>query len=150
MHSRETAVKFNREPNSGMRATGYEFMPLIRMACTYINAGDWNYNEMIKEIKHGYFICDMKVPSIDMMRYNWSISCQYAYEIKNGEVTDLLRDIIVTGTAPEFFNSIDACSKEFEIRPILNCGKGDPMQIMRMGNGGPFVRGTATVRSVEQ
>lgn len=150
MHSRETAVKFNREPNSGMRATGYEFMPLIRMACTYINAGDWNYNEMIKEIKDGYFICNMKVPSIDMMRYNWSISCQYAYEIKNGEVTDLLRDIIVTGTAPEFFNSIDACSKEFEIRPILNCGKGDPMQTMRMGNGGPFVRGTATVRSVEQ
>ncbi|MFQ5941008.1 MAG: TldD/PmbA family protein [Nitrososphaerales archaeon] len=150
MHSRETAAKFNSEPNSGMRATGYEFVPLIRMACTYINAGDWNFNEMIKEVKEGYFICNMKVPSIDMMRYNWNISCQYAYEIKDGEVKDLLRDIIVTGTAPEFFNSIDACSKEFEIRPILNCGKGDPIQTMRMGNGGPYIRGTASVKSVEQ
>lgn len=150
MHSRETAAKFNVEPNSGMRATGYEFMPLIRMACTYIGAGDWNYEEMIKEVKDGYLVCNMKVPSIDMMRYNWSISCQYAYEIKNGEVKDLLRDIIVMGIAPEFFNSIDACSKQFEIRPILNCGKGDPMQTMRMGNGGPYVRGVATVKSVEQ
>ncbi|MGH9923609.1 MAG: TldD/PmbA family protein, partial [Nitrososphaerales archaeon] len=42
MHSRETASKFNVEANAGMRATGYEFMPLIRMACTYINAGNWN------------------------------------------------------------------------------------------------------------
>jgi TldD protein len=84
-----------------------------------------------------------------MMRYNWSISCQYAYEIKGGEVTDLLRDIIVMGIAPEFFSSIDACSKELEIRPVLNCGKGDPMQTMTMGNGGPYVRGIATVKSVE-
>ena len=148
IHSRETATKFNTVPNSGMRATGYEFMPLIRMANTYINAGDWDHSEMIKDLKDGYFICNMKVPSIDMMRYNWSISCQYAYKIKDGEIADLLRDIIVTGIAPEFFSSIDACSKELEIRPILNCGKGDPMQTMRMGNGGPYIRGTATVKSV--
>ncbi|MFQ5969842.1 MAG: TldD/PmbA family protein [Nitrososphaerales archaeon] len=150
IHSRETASKFNVEPNAGMRATGYQFMPLIRMACTYTNAGDSNHEEMIKEVDNGFLICNMKVPSIDMLRYNWSISCQYAYTIKNGEVKDLLRDIIVMGIAPEFFQSIDACSKEFEIRPILNCGKGDPMQTMRMGNGGPYVRGVATVKSVEQ
>lgn len=150
MHSRETAAKFDTEPNAGMRASGYEFMPLIRMACTYINSGDWEHEEMIKEVKDGYLICNMKVPSIDMMRYNWSISCQYAYEIKDGKVGNLLRDVIVMGIAPDFFSSIDACSKEFEIRPILNCGKGDPMQSMRMGNGGPYVRGQATVKSVEQ
>lgn len=149
MHSRETASKFNVAPNAGMRATGYEFMPLIRMACTYINAGNWNHEEMIKEVDDGFLICNMKVPSIDMLRYNWSISCQYAYAIKNGEVKDLLRDIIVMGIAPEFFSSIDACSKDLEIKPILNCGKGDPMQTMRMGNGGPYVRGIATVKSVQ-
>lgn len=149
MHSRETASKFNVEPNAGMRASGYEFMPLIRMACTYINAGSWNHEEMIKEVDDGFLICNEKVPSIDMLRYNWSISCQYAYTIKSGEVKDLLRDVIVMGIAPEFFASIDACSKEFGIKPILNCGKGDPMQTMRMGNGGPYVRGIATVKSVE-
>ncbi len=149
MQSRETAAKFNVEPNGGMRATGYEFMPLIRMACTYISPGDWDHTEMIKEVKDGVLICNMKVPSIDMMRYNWSISCQYAYSIKNGEVGNLLRDVIVMGIAPEFFASIDACGREFEVRPVLNCGKGDPMQTLRMGNGGPYVRGTATVKSVE-
>jgi TldD protein len=148
MQSRETASIFNTEPNSGMRASGYEFMPLIRMACTCIKEGDWDPQEMISEVKNGYLISNMKVPSIDMMRYNWSISCQFAQRIENGEPKELLRDVIVMGTAPDFFNSIDACGKDFTVRPITNCGKGDPMQIMRMGNGGPHIRGVATVKSV--
>jgi TldD protein len=147
MYSRETASIFNRKPNASMRATSYRFMPLIRMACTCIEKGDWNPQEMVKDVKNGYLVSNMKIPSIDMRRYNWSISCQYANKIENGEITDLLRDVIIVGTAPEFFNSIDACGKDFTIRPITNCGKGDPMQPMMMGNGGPSIRGIATVKS---
>ncbi len=148
MQNRETAQAFNSKPTGNMRATNYRFMPLIRMACTCIGNGNWNVDEMIKEVKHGYLISNMKIPSIDMKRYNWSISCQYAQRIENGEITDLLRDVIVMGTAPRFFESIDACGNDFTVRPITNCGKGDPMQSMIMGNGGPTVRGTATIRSV--
>ena len=148
MQNRETAQIFNTIPTGNMRATNYRFMPLIRMACTCIGNGDRNVNEIIKEVKNGYLISNMKIPSIDMKRYNWSISCQYAQKIENGEITDLLRDVIVIGTAPEFFESIDACGNDFTVRPITNCGKGDPMQSMIMGNGGPTIRGVATVKSV--
>lgn len=148
MQNRETARIFETAPTGNMRATNYRFMPLIRMACTYIEAGNWKVDEIIQDVKEGYLISNMKVPSIDMKRYNWSISCQYAQRIENGELTDLLRDVIVMGVAPDFFNSIDACGNDFTIRPITNCGKGDPMQSMIMGNGGPTIRGTATVKSV--
>ncbi|MHB8546619.1 MAG: TldD/PmbA family protein [Nitrosotalea sp.] len=148
MQSRETASLFDTEPNSSMRATGYSFMPLVRMACTCISPGNWDPAEMIKDVKNGFLICNMKIPSIDMMRYNWSISCQYAQKIENGELGDLLRDVIVMGNSPEFFESIDARGKDFQVRPIGNCGKGDPMQIMRMGNGGPHIRGKSIVKSV--
>ena len=148
MQNRETAQTFNSNPTGNMRATNYRFMPLIRMACTCIGNGDWKVDDMIKDVKHGYLISNMKIPSIDMKRYNWSISCQYAQKIENGEITDLLRDVIVMGTAPEFFESIDACGDDFTVRPITNCGKGDPMQSMIMGNGGPTIRGVATVKSV--
>jgi TldD protein len=148
MQNRETAVTFDSAPTGNMRATNYRFMPLIRMACTCIEKGDWKVDEIVKEVKNGYYISNMKIPSIDMKRYNWSISCQYAQKIENGEITDLLRDVIVLGTAPDFFESIDACGDDFTVRPITNCGKGDPMQSMIMGNGGPTIRGTATVKSV--
>jgi len=148
MQNRETSTVFGTQSTGNMRATNYRFMPLIRMACTCIGAGDWKVDEMIKEVKSGYLISNMKIPSIDMKRYNWSISCQYAQKIENGIVTDLLRDVIVMGTAPEFFESVDACGDDFTVRPITNCGKGDPMQSMIMGNGGPSIRGEAIVKSV--
>ncbi|HUU47791.1 MAG TPA: TldD/PmbA family protein [Nitrosopumilaceae archaeon] len=148
MQNRETADIFNGQPTGNMRASNYSFVPLIRMACTCIETGDWKVDEMIKEVKEGYLISNMKIPSIDMKRYNWSISCQYAQKIENGEITDLLRDVIVMGNAPEFLQSIDACGNDFTVRPITNCGKGDPMQSMIMGNGGPSIRGKATVKSV--
>jgi TldD protein len=148
MQNRETADIFDAQPTGNMRAANYSFMPLIRMACTCIQKGDWNVDEMIKEVKEGYLISNMKIPSIDMKRYNWSISCQYAQKIENGEVTDLLRDVIVMGNAPEFLQSIDACGNDFTVRPITNCGKGDPMQSMIMGNGGPSIRGSAIIKSV--
>lgn len=147
LHSRETASQFGVEPNASMRATSYSFMPLIRMACTCIEKGDWSPQEMIRQVKYGYLISNMKVPSIDSKRYNWSISCQYANLIENGQVGQLLRDVILVGTAPQFFNSIEACGNDFTVRPITNCGKGDPMQQMKMGNGGPSVLATATVKS---
>lgn len=150
LQSKETAEIFDSKPSGNMRATSYRFMPLIRMACTCIANGDWNQEEMISEVKDGYLISNMKIPSIDMKRYNWSISCQYAQKIENGEITDLLRDVIVMGTAPEFFKSIDACGNDFTVRPITNCGKGDPMQSMMMGNGGPSIRAVATVKSVDE
>ena len=148
MQNRETSMVFGTQSTGNMRATNYRFMPLIRMACTCIGTGDWKVYEMIKEVKSGYLISNMKIPSIDMKRYNWSISCQYAQKIENGIVTDLLRDVIVMGTAPEFFESVDACGNDFTVRPIINCGKGDPMQSMIMGNGGPSIRGKAVVKSV--
>ncbi|MBI5698255.1 MAG: TldD/PmbA family protein, partial [Thaumarchaeota archaeon] len=70
MHSRETADTYGVEPNASMRATSYSFMPLIRMACTCIDKGDWDPQEMIKGVKHGYMISNMKIPSIDMKRHN--------------------------------------------------------------------------------
>ena len=148
MQSRETAEIFGAGPTGNMRATAYKFMPLIRMACTCIGNGDYDPAEMIAGVRNGYLISNMKVPSIDMRRHNWSISCQYVQKIKDGEVTDLHRDVIVMGMAPDFFGSIDACGNDFTVRPITNCGKGDPMQSMMMGNGGPTIRGRATVKSV--
>ncbi|MFB5614359.1 MAG: TldD/PmbA family protein [Candidatus Nitrosomaritimum yanchengensis] len=148
MQNRETAPEYETEPTANMRATSYRFMPLIRMACTCIEPGDWNPEEIISEVKRGYLVSNMKIPSIDMKRYNWSISSQYAQKIENGQLTDLVRDVIVMGVAPEFFQSIDACGNDFTVRPITNCGKGDPMQSMIMGNGGPTIRGTATIKSV--
>ncbi len=149
MHSRETAAIFGAKPNAGMRAITFEYIPLIRMSNTFFGEGDWKKEELIEETKHGYLVSRMRHPSIDDKRYNWTISAQEAYEIKNGELTTHLRDMALTSTAPKFFKSINAVTKKIEIAPLPGCGKGDPMQALYVGNGGPHIRGVATILGVK-
>jgi len=149
MHSRETAAIFGVKPNAGMRAITFEYIPLIRMSNTFLGDGDWKKEELIEETKHGYLVSCMRHPSIDDKRYNWTISAQEAYEIENGELTTHLRDVALTSIAPRFFKSIDATTEKIEISPIPGCGKGDPMQSLYVGNGGPYIRGVATLLGVE-
>ncbi|MGD8507136.1 MAG: TldD/PmbA family protein [Candidatus Bathyarchaeota archaeon] len=145
MHSRETATIFGTEPNGGMRAMSCKFAPLIRMSNTFIKPGDWAYEEMIEDIDRGIYAVGQRIPSIDNRRYNWQISCKWAHLIEKGELTQLLRDVTIAGTAPNFFKSIDAVGKDFVMRPLPNCGKGDPIQVLHVGNGGPHIRGKARV-----
>jgi len=149
MHSRETAAEFGAKPNAGMRAITYEYIPLIRMSNTYFAEGDWKQEEMIEDTKHGILVAEMRHPSIDDKRYNWTISALEGYRIESGELTSHLRDVQLTSTAPQFFKSINAASKKSEIFPLPGCGKGDPMQALYVGNGGPYLRGVADVVGVK-
>ena len=38
---------------------------------------------------------------------------------------------------------IDAVGDDFRLYPISNCGKGQPMQTKKLGNGGPTMRSRA-------
>jgi TldD protein len=145
MHSRETAAILGTEPNAGMRALTFEYVPLIRMSNTFFAPGDWSYEEMIRETKHGYLVEAERQPSIDDRRFNWTISAHSARRIDKGELGERIRDIALTSTAPKFFDSIDAVSKNLKIHPVPGCGKGDPMQAICVGNGGPAIRGTADI-----
>ncbi|MBI4361728.1 MAG: TldD/PmbA family protein [Euryarchaeota archaeon] len=147
LHSRETAALYDTEPNGAVRATGYAFAPLIRMTNTYATPGEWTREEMMEDIREGVYLEGNKVPSIDSRRYNFQISAFQAHEIRNGEIGKPLRGASLRGNTPEFLSSIDAVGRDLRIVGIIfpACGKGDPMQSMYVGNGGPHLRGVGQV-----
>ncbi|MEM2890219.1 MAG: TldD/PmbA family protein [Candidatus Hadarchaeum sp.] len=147
MHSRETAAEFGVIPNGNMRAQSFQYLPLIRMSNTFIEPGDFDKDELF-EVKDGVYLKGQKIPSIDSRRYNFQISAKEAFQIKHGELIGPYRGASIVGVAPDFFNSVDAVGKDFEMRPVPNCGKGDPMQTIGVGNGGPHLRGVAMVAGV--
>jgi TldD protein len=145
IQSRQTAEEFDTDAKGGMRSFSFCCLPLIRMSNTYILGGDWNEEEILEETKDGVLVQHYNAPSIDDRRYRWAITSQQAYLVKNGEVTESLRGAVVMGVAPEFFKSIDAVGRDVNILPLTGCGKGDPEQLICVGNGGPTLRGTANV-----
>ena len=84
-----------------------------------------------------------RIPSIAESRENFRITAMKVYEIRNGELGEMLRDGGLTSDSRDYFLSIDAVGNDFRLLPIPNCGKGAPMQTKRMSNGGPTLRGRA-------
>jgi len=144
MNSRETAHILEEKPNGHMRASGADSMPLIRMSNTYFEKGSWKKEELIEETKKGYYIVGQKTPSIGESRQNFNITCWKCYRIENGEIKELYRNAGIEANSHEFFNTIEAADdiKRFN---VPNCGKGTPMQVMKLGNGGPHLRGIANL-----
>ena len=145
LNSRETASILGKQPNGGMRANSAANMPIIRMNNTFFEPGEWKKEELFQETKQGFYAVGQKIPAIGETRQNFKISCWKLFEIKNGEIGKVFRAGALTADSYDYLKSIDAVADDFQLFNIPNCGKGTPMQSMKVGNGGPHMRGIATV-----
>jgi len=143
LNSRETAPLIGAEPNGHYRASEGFMVPLIRMSNTAFAPGDRDPQDILREVDRGYYVVGHRIPSVAESRENFRISAMQVYEIRNGELGQLYRDGAVMADTRDYFLAVDAVGNDFRLFPIPNCGKGQPMQTKRMGNGGPTMRSRA-------
>jgi TldD protein len=143
LNSRATAAIMGVEPNGSVRASEVQYAPLIRMSNTYFMPGDSPPEQIIGEVEHGYYVCGNRIPSIAESRESFRISARRIYEIDHGRLGKLFRSGSVMGGSKDFFMHVDAVGNDLRLIAIPNCGKGQPMQVKRMGNGGPTLRSRA-------
>jgi len=143
MNSRQTAAIIGASPNGHFKAIDASFVPLIRMSTTAFGNGDRDPKDIISEIDHGYYLAGHRIPSISESRENFRITARKVFEIKNGELGEMFRDGGMMGNTKDYLMSVDAVGNDLRIRSIFNCGKGKPMQVKKLGNGGPTIRARA-------
>jgi TldD protein len=145
MNSRQTAAIFGGAPNGHYKATDAAAVPLIRMSSTVFAGGDRDPAAILREVDRGYYVAGHRIPSIAESRENFRISARRVYEIRNGELGRLYRDGGIAADSRDYLMNVDAVGTDFLLYPIPNCGKGQPMQVKRLGNGGPTMRSRARV-----
>jgi TldD protein len=145
MNSRQTAAIFGGAPNGHYKATEAALVPLIRMSNTVFAGGDRDPRDIVAEIDRGYYLVGHRTPSIAESRENFRISARSVYEIRNGELGRLYRDGGIASDSRDYLMNVDAVGRDFLLYPIPNCGKGQPMQTKKLGNGGPTLRSRARV-----
>jgi TldD protein len=143
LNSRATAVVLGAEPNGSTRASELWHVPLIRMSNTFFLPGESPHEQIIADVDHGYYVCGNLIPSIAESRENFRISARRIYEIENGRLGRLYRSGSVIADSKRFFTNVDAVGDDLRLIAIPNCGKGQPMQVKRMSNGGPTLRSRA-------
>jgi TldD protein len=123
LHSRETAAKMGEQPTGNARATGYRYPPIVRMTNTAIDNGTTPFADMIRDIDLGVYACNMF--GGQTMLENFSFSSAYAYMIRDGQIAEMVKDVILAGNLFTTLQNIDAIGNDFQWLHIGGrCGKG--------------------------
>ncbi|MEM1565820.1 MAG: TldD/PmbA family protein [Candidatus Bathyarchaeia archaeon] len=135
MHNKETAEKFNTQPTGNARAEDFRVEPIIRMRNTFMAPRDHSFEELIEDIKFGYYFKSFRGGQANLDG-TFQVGIQEGYEIVKGEISEPVRNASISGNTLETLNKVDAIGKDFELWPG-RCGKG---QTAFVCDGGPHVR----------
>ncbi|MCL2604049.1 MAG: TldD/PmbA family protein [Defluviitaleaceae bacterium] len=138
----QTSRAYSREigQNSGGAglSDGWKNLPIVRMTNINMLPGDKTMDELIAGIEDGFIFDENKSWSIDDLRINFQFACEIAHEIKGGKRTGkVYKNPIYSGKTTEFWGSCDGVGNPglWELVGVPNCGKGQPMQTMRVSHG---------------
>jgi TldD protein len=119
-------VQFQRMANISLRPGKTPLMP----------------NELIKNVEKGIYIIGDGSYSIDQQRYNFQFSGQLFYEIKNGKIAGMLKDVAYQANTQEFWNSCTAVcdQRDYRLGGTFFDGKGQPSQSNAVSHGAATAR----------
>ncbi|MBN1812537.1 MAG: TldD/PmbA family protein [Anaerolineae bacterium] len=138
LHSRETAARMGAAPTGNARAVSYRFEPIVRMRNTYIDRGTVPFADMIRDIDRGIYA--LNAFGGNTMLEQFTFSAGYAYEIVDGQIGCMLRDVVLTGNIFDILKGVDAVGDDLAIEGSAGgCGKGGQFPLPTT-TGGPHVR----------
>jgi TldD protein len=139
LSGRESAAEVGLDSSGGcVRAEGFDRQPIVRMTNVNLEPGSaGTLDELIASTDRGIYLETNRSWSIDNRRLQFQFATEAGWEIRDGERRRLVRNPSYAGTTPEFWGSLDAvCSpSEWRLWGLLNCGKGEPGQLMRVSHG---------------
>src|SRR5580704_8016559 len=93
--------------------------------------------DMIKNVERGIYIVGDGSYSIDQQRYNFQFSGQLFYEIKDGKIGGMLKDVAYQANTQEFWNSCAAVcdERDYRLGGSFFDGKGQPGQVSAVSHG---------------
>jgi TldD protein len=139
LHNKETASHLGVESNGAARALSYDREPIVRMANTFFEPGDYTLDELIEDIEHGIYIKTFMEWNIDDTRLNQRYTGLEAYLIEKGSIKRPVKNPVIEISTYDFLAKLDARGRDLKFY-WGTCGKGDPTQPMPVWLGGPHLR----------
>ena len=116
-----SSVQFQRMPNISLKPGKQKLTP----------------DDMIKNVEKGIYIIGDGSFSIDQQRYNFQFGGQLFYEIKNGKIVGMMKDVAYQANTQEFWNACTAIAdeKDYRLGGSYFDGKGQPGQVSAVSHG---------------
>ena len=138
--SREVAAAIGEDRSRGTcRADAWGATPIVRIPNLSLMPGKTpcTLEDLIKDTEDGIYIEGMGSFSIDQMRCNFQFGGDAFWEVKHGKIVGMLKNVTYQAITTDFWNACVGIGDQRSWVPngILNCGKGDPMQVAQMTHG---------------
>ncbi len=142
LHSLATAKKLGGEPTGNARVMDYSHVILVRQTNTYMEKGDWDPEEMIRDTREGIYVRGKGAMGgqVDTSMGTFTFTAGPSYMIRNGEIAELVRGVMLSGYILETLTNVDAVGKDLTVYTSVFGGCGKDGQRVRVGDGGPHVR----------
>ncbi len=122
-------------------AQGWDNVQFQRMPNVSLLPGDKDigWNDLVSATDNGIAIIGDGSFSIDQQRYNAQFGGQLFYEIKNGKIGGMLKDVAYQMRTPDFWNSMQMIGgkKSYTLGGSFFDGKGQPGQVNAVSHGSP-------------
>jgi len=138
LHSRETAAAMGEAATGNARAISYRHPPIVRMTNTYIAAGQGTFEDLIRDIPLGVYACDAFGGQTFLE--NFSFTAAYGYLIRNGQLAELVKNVVLAGNLFQTLDHIERVAADFQWNQMGGgCGKGGQFPLP-VTEGAPHVR----------
>jgi TldD protein len=137
LHSLETAARMGEEVSGNARAISYRHSPIVRMSNTFIEPGGVSLQDMLADIEEGVYVKDWYGGQTSMEMFTFSGG--EAYMIRNGQIAEMLRPVVLTGNVFATLERIDAIGDDLDMNQGGGCGKGGQSPLP-VSNGSPHIR----------
>ena len=138
-----SALTLGTVPTGNGRRESYKRKVYTRMTNTYFGKGNDKLEDMIRSVKHGYFLFQTNNGMEDPK--NWQIQCTAAYglEIKDGKLTGkIVSPVVISGYVVDLLSSISMVSDKVKVLGSGMCGKGHKEWVY-VSDGGPYLKAEA-------
>jgi TldD protein len=125
-------------PTGNGRAQDYNRRIFARMTNTFFDTGDWKDDDIIADTRDGLYVVKFLTSMEDVVGGGVQCSALKGYIIKNGELTQLVRSMTLTGKVLEILKTVDAVGSSLAFT-TGNCGKGEE-DYVPVSSGGPHIR----------
>jgi TldD protein len=145
LQDRMSAEEMKASPTGNARRESYKRMIYVRMTNTYIDSGDYTFEELLKETKDGIYLEHWNSGIEDPIGGNMQLKSKKSWRIKNGELSEPFSTTILSGKVLEFMANIRGITKasDFSLSSGF-CGKGHEDTVTD-GTGGTFLASRATI-----
>lgn len=122
LNSRETAFLLGEELSGNARALNPKHAPIVRMTNTFIDNGKYSQDELLNMVEDGIYCIDYLGGMTNLEMFTFTAG--RAYEVKNGKIKRLLRDVVLSGNVFETLNNIKAIGNDLQhFGGLGGCGK---------------------------